>query len=396
MTMAKRAFIIVCDSFGIGGAPDAKEFGDAGANTLASIVKSEKYDTPLLKEMGLFNIVGVDCAEGVEAPTASFARIQEASMGKDTTIGHWEIAGIISDKPLPTFPNGFPREFMEKFEAAVGRKTVCNLPYSGTEALKDFGEHHLKTGDLIIYTSADSVFQVAAHESLVPVEELYRICDIAREMLTESGECAVGRVIARPFLGDSADTFKRTTNRHDVSLEPPKKTMLDCIREAGQETIGVGKIYDIFAGIGVSEKIKSAGNDNGMEITIDLADRDFEGLAFINLVDFDMVFGHRRDIDGYADCATRFDRQLAEFLPKMKEDDLLIITADHGCDPGYTQTTDHTRECIPMIAYGPGIKAGVDLGTLTTYADIAQTVCEHLGVPSSELAGTSFLGKIKK
>ncbi len=393
--MAKRAFIIVCDSFGIGDAPDAAAFGDAGTNTLKSIVNSPKYYTPLMKNMGFFNIDGIDFAQGVKNPIGSYGRIREASMGKDTTIGHWEIAGIISPKAMPTFPNGFPREFMEKFEKAVGRKTVCNLPYSGTQALVDYGEHHMKTGDLIVYTSADSVFQIAAHEEIVPVPELYRICDIAREMLTASGDCAVGRVIARPFLGTDASNFYRTRNRHDISLEPPRKTMLDFIRDAGQKVIGVGKIYDIFAGIGVDEKILSQGNDDGMRITNELLDRDFEGLAFINLVDFDMVYGHRRDIDGYADAATRFDHQLSDFLPRMREDDLLIITADHGCDPGYTKTTDHTRECVPMLAYGPKIKAGANIGTRSSYADMAQTVCDWLGV-ERDLDGESFLDLIQK
>ena len=269
---------------------------------------------------------------------------------------------------------------------------LCNKPYSGTELLRDYGEEHMKTGALLVYTSADSVFQVAAHEDIVPVPELYRYCQIARDML--QGEHGVGRVIARPFVGTNKDDFKRTTNRHDFSLLPPKKTMLDYIREAGQETIGVGKIYDIFAGQGVSEQIKSKGNRNGMEITLDLARRDFKGLAFVNLVDFDMLYGHRNDIDGYANATAEFDDQLAELLPLLREDDLLIITADHGCDPG-TPSTDHSREYVPMIAYGAHVRQGVDLGTRPTFADIAATVTEYLCV-EAEVAGTSFLSEISK
>ncbi len=393
--MAKRTFIIVLDSFGIGYEPDADLFGDVGANTIKSIAASPKFDTPLLREMGLFNIEGVDCKKGVAAPTASFARLREKSMGKDTTIGHWEIAGIVSPKPLPTYPDGFPRDVIEKFEKLVGRKVVCNKPYSGTDVIRDYGEHHMQTGDLIVYTSADSVFQVAANEAVVPIPELYDICQKARDMLTESGEHAVGRVIARPFIGTNKDDFQRTTNRHDYSLHPPKKTMLDYISEAGMDTIGVGKIYDIFDGIGVSEKLRTTGNRNGMEVTLELAARDFEGLCFVNLVDFDMLYGHRNNVDGYAAAMTEFDGQLREFLPKMRPDDLLLITADHGCDPGYTKTTDHTREYVPLLAYGAGVKAGVDLGTRFGFCDIAATVCDYLGVPA-DVEGSSFLADIKK
>ncbi|MEG0914066.1 MAG: phosphopentomutase [Oscillospiraceae bacterium] len=394
--MKKRVFIIVLDSFGVGELPDAESFGDAGANTLRSISASEKYSTPELKQMGLFNIDGVDFASGVDYPSACYARMSEKSMGKDTTIGHWEIAGIISPKAMPTYPNGFPCEFIDAFEKAVGRKTLCNKPYSGTQVLVDYGEEQMKTGDLIVYTSADSVFQIAAHEDIIPVEELYEICQKARDMLTESGVHAVGRVIARPFIGTDKTNFKRTTNRHDFSLNPPKKTMLDFIKEAGMATIGVGKIYDIFAGVGVSEKIKSTGNSNGMDVSIRLADRtDFEGLAFINLVDFDMLYGHRNDIDGYATAATVFDVQLKEFVKHMQQNDLLIITADHGCDPGFTKTTDHTREYTPMLAYGSDIKSGINLHTRSTFADIAATTCEYLGV-KADIDGTSFLTEILK
>ncbi|MEF9969106.1 MAG: phosphopentomutase [Ruthenibacterium sp.] len=388
--MAKRVFIIVLDSFGIGAEPDAALFGDVGSDTLGAIVKSARYHTPELAQMGLFNIDGVHCGTPAAQPTASFARLQEASNGKDTTIGHWEIAGVESKKALPTYPNGFPADIIAEFEAKTGRKVLCNKPYSGTDVLRDYGEEQMRTGALIVYTSADSVFQVAAHEEIVPVPELYRYCEIARAMLM--GEHGVGRVIARPFLGTNKDNFKRTTNRHDLSLKPPRKTMLDFLKDAGKDTIGVGKIYDIFDGEGVSEKIKTTGNQNGMEVTLELAKRDFDGLAFVNLVDFDMIYGHRNDIDGYANAATEFDVQLKELLPLLREDDLLIITADHGCDPA-TPSTDHSREYVPMLAYGAKIKAGTDLKTLHSFACIAKTVCEYLDVPAA-LDGESFLQSI--
>ena len=388
--MAKRVFLIILDSFGIGAEPDAEAFGDVGSNTLGAIVKSAKFNTPNLQQMGLFNIDGVTCGTPAVAPTASFARLQEASNGKDTTIGHWEIAGVESKTALPTYPHGFPPDIIAEFEAKTGRKVLCNKPYSGTDVLRDYGEEQMKTGALIVYTSADSVFQVAAHEAVVPVPELYRYCEIARAMLT--GEHGVGRVIARPFLGTNKNNFKRTTNRHDLSLKPPRKTMLDFLQAAGKDTIGVGKIYDIFDGEGVSEKIKTTGNQSGMKVTLSLAKRDFDGLAFINLVDFDMIYGHRNDIDGYANAVTEFDVQLAELLPLLREDDVLIITADHGCDPS-TASTDHSREYVPMLAYGAKIKQGSDLKTLHSFACIAQTICDYLKVPAI-LDGKSFLPDI--
>ena len=329
--MSKRVFLFVLDSFGIGAAPDAAEFGDAGTNTLASCATSEKLDTPNMKKLGLFNIDGVTCREGVSSPVGAYGRLQEISMGKDTTTGHWEIGGIIGEHPMPTFPNGFPAEFIAEFEKATGRKTLCNLPYSGTQALVDYGMEHLRTGALIVYTSADSVFQIAAHEELVPVPQLYEYCEIARKLLV--GEMGVGRVIARPFVGDSPETFKRTANRHDYAIDPPQKTMLDLIKEKGMETISVGKIYDIFNGVGLTDCNRTKGNANGMEIAYEMLDRDFEGLCFINLVDFDTDFGHRRDIDGYASALTEFDRYLEKFMAAMKPEDVLMITADHGCPP---------------------------------------------------------------
>ena len=387
----KRVFVIVLDSYGIGYLPDADKFGDVGANTLASIVKSDKYDTPNMKKMGLFNIDGVTCREGVEAPIASYGRMAEASMGKDTTIGHWEIAGMISPNPLPTYLNGFPEEVLKPFSEQTGRGVLCNKPYSGTDVIRDYGEEHLKTGDLIVYTSADSVFQIAANEVLVPLEELYKDCRIAREIL--QGKHGVGRVIARPFVGDTADNFTRTRNRHDFSLIPPKKTMLVSLKEHGLDTYGVGKIYDIFAGQAVDHTVSITSNEDGMEKTLAYMDEDFNGLCFVNLVDFDMMYGHRNDIDGYANAATVFDRQLGQFMEKMREDDVLIITADHGCDPGF-KGTDHSREYTPMLIYGAPVKPGVSIGTRKTFADIAATVLDMLGV-EERLDGTSYWDEVK-
>lgn len=390
--MAKRVFLIVLDSFGIGEMPDAADFGDAGSNTLAAISKSEKFQTPMLQKMGLFNIDGVECGTKAVHPLACYARLEEASKGKDTTIGHWEIAGVESDRPLPTYPNGFPDDLIREFERRTGRSILCNRPYSGTEVLKDYGEEHMKTGALIVYTSADSVFQVAAHEQIVPVNELYRYCEIAREMLT--GEHSVGRVIARPFVGTCRDDFKRTTNRHDFSLKPPAPTMLDALKAAGKDVIGVGKIYDIFDGEGVTEKIKTSGNANGMDVTLALAKRDFAGLAFVNLVDFDMIYGHRNDVDGYAAAATEFDDKLKQLLKILRPEDMLIITADHGCDP-VTPSTDHSREYVPLLICGGPVLSGVNLGTRKSFSCIAQTVCQYLDVPA-QLCGESFYPEIMR
>lgn len=392
--MAKRVFLIVLDSFGIGAAPDAAAFGDAGTNTLGAIAAHKNFCTPNMAKLGLMNIDGVTAGQTVEQPCGAYARLQEQSQGKDTTIGHWEIAGVVSNQPLPTFPEGFPPELIEKYEKATGHKVLCNKPYSGTQVLKDYGEQALRENALIVYTSADSVFQVAAHEEMVPVAKLYEYCDIAREML--QGPWGVGRVIARPFLGTCADDFYRTTNRHDISLPPPKDTMLDLLQAAGRDVIAVGKIFDIFDGKGVTEKIKTTGNTNGIAFTKALQTRDFEGLAFVNLVDFDMLYGHRRDVAGYAAAATEFDAFLGDFLPGMREDDILMITADHGCDPSFTKTTDHTRECVPLLIYGPNIKQGVNLGTQVCFGTIAKTICDYLGVPADSLDGKSLLQEIQK
>ena len=391
--MAKRVFLIVLDSFGIGAEPDAALFGDEGTNTLASIVGSPRYHTPNLQKLGLFNIEGVTCGTPAAQPQGAFARLQEASNGKDTTIGHWEIAGVQSPRALPTYPNGFPPEVIAEFERLTGRKVLCNLPYSGTEVIRDYGEEHLRTGDLIVYTSADSVFQIAAHEDVVPLEQLYEYCALARQMLR--GEHGVGRVIARPFVGTCKEDFKRTSSRHDYSLEPPCPTMLDFIQKAGQDVIAVGKIHDIFAGQGDTESIRTHGNAEGIQVTLDLADRDFEGLAFVNLVDFDMLYGHRRDVDGYAAAATEFDQGLEKLLAKLRPEDLVMITADHGCDPAYTKTTDHTREYVPFLVAGAQVQPGTDLGTRLGFGDIAATICEYLGVPA-QLDGTSALEQILK
>ena len=387
--MAKRVFLIVLDSVGIGEMPDAHLWGDEGSNTVGAIRNHPNFNCPNLTKLGLFNIDTV--GGGAEAPEGSFARMHEASKGKDTTIGHWEIAGIYSPRPLPTYPEGFPKEVIEEFENRTGKGTLCNLPYSGTDVIRDFGEEHLKSGDLIVYTSADSVFQIAAHESLVSRDELYRYCEIAREIL--QGDHGVGRVIARPFDGEYP--FKRTSGRHDFSLTPPALTVPDILKEAGYDAISVGKIFDIFAGRGFTESHPTVSNDNGCEKSIEIMKRDFNGLCFINLVDFDMVYGHRNNLEGYAKAMTAFDEKLGEMLTLLKEDDLLIITADHGCDPS-TPSTDHSREYTPMVAYGSKIKSGVNLGTRSTFADIGSTVLEWFGESADGIYGESFLKEILK
>ena len=386
----KRIFLFVLDSCGCGAMPDAEKFGDVGVNTLKSCATSAKLHIPNLIAYGLGNIDSVDYLGTVEAPKGAYARLHEASMGKDTTIGHWEIAGIVSENPLPTYPDGFPEELLKPFSEATGRGVLANAPWSGTAVLDAYGQEHLDTGKLIVYTSADSVFQVAAHEEMVPPEELYEICRTARKLLV--GKHGVGRVIARPFLGNSKDGFYRTTNRHDFSLEPPTQTMLDAIKAAGKDMLAVGKIYDIFAGHGTTEHVYTKGNTDGLNKTMAYADRDFNGLCFVNLVDFDMLYGHRRNIEGYAEALTEFDGWFAEFMEKLGEDDLVMITADHGCDPAYTATTDHTREYVPLLIAGKKVKP-VNLGTRMSFADIAATVTELLGV-EYETPGKSFAKEI--
>lgn len=401
----KRVFLIVLDSVGIGELPDADSYGDVGSHTLYAASRSEFFHMPNMERLGLFHIDGVKekFLDKIKASktnqtlvsssehkefAGSIARLAEGSKGKDTTTGHWEIAGIISEQPFPTYPNGFPDEIIKAFEEKTGRKVICNLPYSGTEVIKDYGREHMETGALIVYTSADSVFQVAAHEKLVPVDQLYHYCEIARELLT--GEHSVGRVIARPFEGEYP-SFKRTSNRHDYSLMP-SDTMLDLLKEAGYSTIAVGKINDIFAGKGISDTVRTKDNAEGIERLIERTGWDFDGLCFVNLVDFDMIYGHRNDVDGYAKALTYFDEQLPRILEGLREDDILMITADHGCDPS-TESTDHSREYIPFVAYGKQIKQDNNFGTRSTFADIAATILDYFGVESS-IAGASFLGDI--
>ena len=373
----KRVFLIVLDSFGIGEAPDADKFGDVGANTLRTISGSPKFNCPNMTKLGLFNVEGTDYKEGVENPIGMYGKMQEESMGKDTIIGHWELAGLVSHKPMPTFPQGFPDSFVKEFEKKTGRKCLCNKPYSGTEVIKDYGEEHMKTGALILYTSADSVCQIAANESIVPVEELYEYCRMAREMLI--GDMAVGRVIARPFEGTNKDDFKRTTRRHDFALSPFADTMLDKITNSGKEVISIGKIVDIFNNRGITKFYRTTGNQEGMEKIAQVAKEDFNGLCFLNLVDFDMLYGHRRNIEGYANAATEFDRFLGGFMEQLRDEDLLIITADHGSDPAFTMTTDHTREYVPLLIYNKNIKPK-NLGIIKGFSYVSKVVCESLNI----------------
>lgn len=390
----KRVFLIVLDSVGIGELPDAKEYGDEGSNTLYAASTSQYFHMPNMKKLGLFHIDGVKekytDMDQIKSFQGSVARLAEASKGKDTTTGHWEIAGIISENPFPTYPGGFPDEIMKEFEERTGRKTICNLPYSGTDVIRDYGKEHLETGALIIYTSADSVFQIAAHEDIVPVSELYRYCEIAREIL--QGDHGVGRVIARPFQGEYPN-FERTTNRHDYSLAP-STTMLDLLKQSGHDVLAVGKINDIYAGKGITDTVRTQNNEEGIEKLVERTERDFNGLCFVNLVDFDMVYGHRNNIDGYAKALTYFDEQLPRILKGLGEDDILMITADHGCDPS-TPSTDHSREYIPLVVYGSSIKEANNIGTRNTFADIAATILDYFEI-KPEIAGTSFLKEILK
>ena len=381
--MTKRVFLIVLDSFGIGGAPDADKFGDEGSNTLAAVLSFSSAPYPNLSKMGLLAIDGEDdpritaykkAQESIPSPIGSYARVREISAGKDSTIGHWEIAGIISDKPQPTYPDGFPEDVIKRLEEATGREFLCNKPYSGTDVIRDYGEEHMNTGKPILYTSADSVLQIAAHEEVIPLDDLYDICKKAREIMT--GVHAVGRVIARPFIGTPGN-FTRTANRHDFSLAAPSSTMLDLLKSEGFDVISIGKIFDLFAGRGLTESNPTGGNSDGINKTIAMMDRDFTGLCFTNLVDFDMKYGHRNDIEGYATAMHEFDDALGTILEKLREDDLLIITADHGCDPS-TPSTDHSRECIPLLIYGNGYRIPCNMGGLTGFNNIASIVLNAL------------------
>lgn len=381
----KRVFLIVLDSLGIGALPDSEKFGDKDVNTLFAISKSKYFSAPNLCSLGLGNIDGVSFLNKSDSFKGIIARLEELSNGKDTTIGHWEIAGVISPKPLPTYKNGFPSEVIEKLKAATGRGILCNLPYSGTEVIKKYGKEHVETGDLIVYTSADSVLQIAAHEGVVPLEKLYEYCRSARRIM--SGEHAVGRIIARPFITENNE-FVRTANRKDFSLEPPEETVLDCLSKNGYDVISVGKIFDIFSGKGITEAIASHGNTEGMELSLELSKRDFNGLAFINLVDFDMIYGHRNDVDGYAKALAEFDTWLPKLINNLRESDTLIITADHGCDPSDI-STDHTREYVPLIIYGKNIKPK-NCKTLKSLSCISSTIAEIFNLPY-RTAGSSLL-----
>ena len=382
----KRVFLIVLDSYGCGEMPDAKDFGDEGSSTIRSVASSKFFEAPNLRKMGLYNIDGVDLNPKEANPSGIYCRCAEVSKGKDTTLGHWEIAGVQSLSPMPTYPDGFPKDLLDAFSKEVGRGVLCNKPYSGTEVIKDYGDEHVKTGDLIVYTSADSVFQIAAHEEVVPLEELYDICRKARKLLV--GKHGVGRVIARPFIGTSGN-YTRTSHRHDFSLEPPSVTMLDQLKDAGKDVLAVGKINDIFAGKSITEFVYTSDNADGIEKTLQWMDRDFDGLCFTNLVDTDMIYGHRRDIDGYAKAISYFDSKLPEMISKLRDDDVIMITADHGCDPGYTKTTDHTREYIPLLMYGKKVTPA-NLGTRSTFADIGATVLKEFGI-DAKFNGTSMI-----
>lgn len=387
MSNIKRVFLIVLDSFGIGELPDAVAFGDEGSNTLAAVADNPNFNCPNLLKLGLFNIDGIGeslSERAVASPLAAYGRMAEKSVGKDTTTGHFEISGIILDRPFPTYPDGFPKEIIDRFESETGRGALCNKPYSGTAVIKEYGREHIETGKLIVYTSADSVFQIAAHESVVPREELYRYCKIARKILCR--EHAVGRVIARPFVGEYPN-YIRTDGRHDFSVEPEGENMLTAISDAGLDVIAVGKINDIFCGKGVTEAFTKIGNKVDLDKTIEYLGTDFNGLCFVNLVDFDSEYGHRNDSDGYARALTEFDKSLGAILSHMRDDDCLILCADHGCDPS-TASTDHSREYVPILLYGKSITP-VNLGTRQTFADLGATVADLLGVsPKSE--GESF------
>ena len=388
--MAKRAFLIVLDSVGVGELPDAADFGDVGSNTVKAAATSGLLEMPNMKKLGFFNIKGIDdMYDDIPAsPMYAVSRLAERSKGKDTTTGHWEISGLVSEKPMPTFPDGFPEEFIKAYSERTGRRILCNKPYSGTDVIRDYGKEMVETGALIVYTSADSVFQIAAHESVIPVEQLYEYCKIAREML--QGDLGVGRVIARPFEGEWP--YKRTPRRHDFSLVPPRDTMLDVLSGNGFDVLSVGKIIDIFAEKGITEFVRTANNEEGIERTLENLDKDFNGLSFTNLVDFDMQYGHRNDAPGYAKALSYFDSRLPEMLEKLRDDDILMITADHGCDP-VTPSTDHSREYIPLVIYGKNLKHGVNLDTRSSFADIGATILDYFGLPIN-IDGESFLSEI--
>ena len=397
METYKRVFVIVLDSLGIGAMPDSEKFGDKGVDTFGHILdKMGTLDIPNLQKLGMLNLHKGGTMEGVENPIGRYMRIGETSNGKDTMTGHWEMMGIYTQKPFITFTEtGFPKELIDELEKRCGKRVIGNKSASGTEIIEELGEEEINTGAMIVYTSADSVMQICGNEETFDLANLYRCCEIARE-LTMKDEWRVGRVIARPYVGKKKGEFKRTSNRHDYALKPTGRTALNALKDAGLDVIGVGKINDIFCGEGITQTYHSDSSVHGMQQTIEICKEDFHGLCFVNLVDFDMLYGHRRDVPGYAAAATEFDRFLADFIPGMREGDLLMITADHGCDPSYTKTTDHTREYVPYLVCGKGVKPGVDLGTRLCFGTIAQTVCEYLGVDASSLDGHSVLQEILK
>ncbi len=392
----KRVAIIVLDSVGIGELPDAAKYGDEGSNTLVNIKKEyPEFSVPNMAELGLGNIEGEDiCLLGkTDSPKGCYAKMSEASNGKDTTTGHWEISGIVTENPFPTFTEtGFPKEVMDKFEKAIGRKTLGNISASGTAIINELGDEHVKTGYPIIYTSADSVFQIACHEDVIPVDELYKMCETVREILV--GDYAVARVIARPFIGNGNGNYTRTERRKDFSLAPTSETILDLLKAEGKSVVAIGKIEDIFEHRGMTVTDHTTNNHDGIEKTIEYLKKDFEGLLFTNLVDTDMIYGHRNDVKGYAEAVMYFDSKLPEIKSAMKDDDILIITADHGCDPT-TPSTDHSREFVPLLVYGKNIKEGVNLGVRKQFSDIAATVAEYLGI-NETFGAESFLKDVIK
>ena len=392
----KRVAIIVLDSVGIGELPDAAKYGDEGSNTLVNIKKEyPEFSVPNMAELGIGNIEGEDiCLLGkTDSPKGCYAKMSEASNGKDTTTGHWEISGIVTENPFPTFTEtGFPKEVMDKFEKAIGRKMLGNISASGTAIINELGDEHVKTGYPIIYTSADSVFQIACHEDIIPVDELYKMCETAREILV--GDYAVARVIARPFIGNGNGNYTRTERRKDFSLAPTSETILDLLKAEGKSVVAIGKIEDIFEHRGMTVTDHTTNNHDGIEKTIEYLKKDFEGLIFTNLVDTDMIYGHRNDVKGYAEAVMYFDSKLPEIKSAMKDDDILIITADHGCDPT-TPSTDHSREFVPLLVYGKNIKEGVNLGVRKQFSDIAATVAEYLGI-NETFGAESFLKDVIK
>ncbi|CDM68593.1 Phosphopentomutase [Clostridium bornimense] len=390
--MTNRVILIVLDSVGIGELPDANKYNDVGSNTIGNISsRCNGINLANLSKLGIGNIQGIKGLEKVSSPMGAFGKCAEASNGKDTITGHWEIGGVILEKPLKTYPNGFPERIIKNFENKIGRKIIGNKVASGTEILEELGEEHIKTGYPIVYTSADSVFQIAAHEDVISVDELYRFCEIARNMLI--GDDTVGRVIARPFIGE-AGHFKRTAKRHDYALEPFSKTFLEYIKDSGMEVDAVGKINDIYCGKGITSSIHTKNNEDGINKTIELMKKESKGLIFTNLVDFDMLYGHRNDVEGYKSALEYFDMRLPEIMENINDDDVLIITADHGCDPT-TESTDHSREYIPLIVYGKDINENVDLGIRDCFCDIGKTILDLLNIDNN-LNGVSFKDKLVK